>query len=759
MTDTLPVDQALVDEAASLDPEAAEARHADLVAQVQRANRLYHEEDAPEISDAEYDQLFRHLVALEAAFPALVTPDSPTQKVGGTPAGGRFPEVRHQRPMLSLSNAFSHDELRAFDARVRRGLGLPAAPEPAEGLTYVAELKIDGLAVSLRYERGRFALGSTRGDGSTGEDVTPNLRTIRAIPDRLPEPATLEARGEVFMPKAEFARINAEREELGLALYANPRNSGAGSLRQKDPQVTAGRQLSTWLYQLLEDAAPARAGLFDDPGTADAPEGGAATVDSQSGALARLEALGFPVNPERRAGLDIEGVIAFTETWREERHHLPYETDGVVVKVDRFDQQARLGMVSRAPRWAIAFKFPPEQVETLLEDIVPYVGRTGTLTPVAHLRAVKVAGSTVTRATLHNLDEVRRKDVRIGDTVVLQKAGDVIPEVVRPILEKRPADAREYEVPATCPVCGTPVVRDEGAVRHYCPNPTCPARLSQAYQHFVGRGGMDIEGAGWAVLTQLLERGMVQRRADFFALTVEDLETLDRFARKSAENLHASIQRARTGRALAKVLNSLGIPQVGESTAVDLARFLAQRVRPDAYPPAAIDSETGRERDPWFAAVEQELRRLALDEPETLQEVGGIGPSVSAAMHDWFADPANADALRELVDAGVVPERPAVVPVGETASDGPLAGRTVVVTGTIEGFSREEAEEAIRAAGGKPAGSVSRKTDYVVAGPGAGSKLQKADALGIPVLDAEGFRRLLAGEPPERPDRDAAQEA
>ena len=539
MTDQLPVAQALVEEAAALDAAAAEARHADLVEQVRRANRLYYDDDAPELTDAEYDQLFRRLVALETAFPVLVTPDSPTQRVGGAPAGGRFPEVRHQRPMLSLSNAFSHDELRAFDARVRKGLGLPPAPEPAEGLTYVAELKIDGLAVSLRYEKGRFTLGATRGDGTTGEDVTPNLRTIRAIPPRLAEPATIEARGEVFMPKAEFARINAERGELGLPLYANPRNSGAGSLRQKDPTVTAGRQLSTWLYQLLEDAPAAQAALFDEAPAADAPR----AVDSQSAALARLEALGLPVNPDREPGLDIEGVIAFTERWRDARHGLPYETDGVVVKVDRFDQQARLGMVSRAPRWAIAYKFPPEQVETVVEDIVAYVGRTGTLTPVAHLAPAKVAGSTVARATLHNLDEVRRKDIRIGDTVVLQKAGDVIPEVVRPILDKRPPDAREYVVPATCPVCATPVIQDEGAVRHYCPNPVCPARLSQAYAHFVGRGGMDIEGAGWAVLTQLLERGMVHRRADFFALTVDQLETLERFARKSAENLFASIQR------------------------------------------------------------------------------------------------------------------------------------------------------------------------------------------------------------------------
>ena len=641
-----------------------------------------------------------------------MTPNSPTQKVGGAPAGGRFPEVRHQRPMLSLSNAFSHDELRGFDTRVRRGLGLPAAPEPAEGLTYVAELKIDGLAVSLRYERGRFTLGATRGDGSTGEDVTPNLRTIRVIPERLPEPATLEARGEVFMPKAEFARINADREEQGLALYANPRNSGAGSLRQKDPEVTAGRQLSTWLYQLVEEP-PA--------------------VDSQSAALARMEALGFPVNPDREAGLDIEGVIAFTERWREERHHLPYETDGVVVKVDSVEQQARLGMVSRAPRWAIAYKFPPEQVETVLEDIVAYVGRTGTLTPVAYLRPVKVAGSTVARATLHNLDEVRRKDVRIGDTVVLQKAGDVIPEVVRPILEKRPADAREYEVPERCPVCDTPVVRDEGAVRHYCPNPACPARVSQAFAQFVGRGGMDIEGAGWKALEQLLATGLVKRRGDFYRLSVEDLEGLERFGRKSAENLHAAIQRSRR-RPLERVIAGLGIPQVGYTTAIELARWLAGEVPPG---------------DHWLVTAAAHLRGLATYAPERFEEIEGVGPTVGAELAAWFgADGPGVDVLGDLDDAGVVPELPEPRPAGdEAAAEGPLVGKTLVVSGSIEGFSREEAEAAIRAAGGKPAGSVSKKTDYLVAGPGAGSKLQKAADLGVPVLDDEGFRRLLAGEP------------
>jgi DNA ligase (NAD+) len=711
--DGLPVDPALVAEAADLEPEAAEARHAELTDAIERANRAYHELDAPELTDAEYDQLFRRLVALEAAHPALITPASPTQRVGGATLSGTFDEVRHRRPMLSLSNAFSHDELRAFDARVRRGLGLPAAPDAAPDLTYVAELKIDGLAITLRYERGRFVQGATRGDGSTGEDVTANLRTIATVPARLREPVTLDARGEVFMPKTEFARINAEREEAGLPLYANPRNSGAGSLRQKDPAVTASRQLSTWSYQLIEE---------DDT----------SGVASQSAALDRLQALGFPVNPERVAGLDIEGVIAFTETWRDARHELPYETDGVVVKVDRFDQQARLGMVSRAPRWAIAYKFPPEQVETVLEDIVPYVGRTGTLTPVAHLRPAKVAGSTVARATLHNLDEVRRKDIRIGDHVVLQKAGDVIPEVVRPIVEKRTGDEREFEMPARCPVCDTPIVRDEGAVRFYCPNPACPARVSQEFGNFVGRGGMDIEGAGWKVLEQLLQSGLVKRRGDFFRLTIEQLEGLDRFARKSAENLHAAIQKARR-RPLERLIAGLGIPQIGWTTAIELARWLAAEV------PAGDD---------WLRRAGVHLQEVATGSPERFEEVEGIGPTVAAALAGWFAaDGPGAGVLDDLADAGIEVELPAPRPAGggEAAATGPLAGKIVVVTGTIEGFSRDEAEQAVRDAGGKPAGSVSKKTDYVIAGPGAGSKLAKAEELEIPILDANAFKALLAG--------------
>jgi DNA ligase (NAD+) len=741
----LPVAPDAVEAARSLGEDGARRRHAELAPVIRRANELYYVADAPELSDAEYDQLMCELVAIETAYPALVTPDSPTQRVGVAPTG-TFGEVVHGRPMLSLGNVFDEDELRAFDARVRRGLGLAPAPESAPDLRYVAELKIDGLAISLRYERGRFVQGATRGDGTTGEDVTANLRTISVLPERLREPATVEVRGEVYMPKAEFARINADREEAGLPTYANPRNSGAGSLRQIDSRVTAERRLSSWTYQLIEDGAGG-AGASSAAGgagaaTSVAAGSAAAVVGSQSGALARLAALGLPVNPDRADGLDIDGVCNFLEEWRDKRHQLPYETDGVVVKVDRYDQQERLGMVARAPRWAIAYKFPPEQVETVLEDIVPYVGRTGTLTPVAHMRPAKVAGSTVARATLHNLDEVHRKDLRIGDWIVLQKAGDVIPEVVRPIPERRTGTERIFEMPAVCPVCGTAVVRDEGAVRHYCPNTRCPARLSREFAHFAGRGGMDIEGAGWAVLEQLLERGLVKTRGDFYRVSVDDLASLDRFARKSAENLKASIEKSRR-RPLARILNALGIPQVGETTAIDLAGWIASR-----WPAEGIDAGE------WTALVARSLPGVTAEE---LLEVPGIGPVVAAAVAGYFAAPETALVLDDLVTAGVVAEPPArrVAPgsgpgsgaVGDSSGDaGPLTGKTVVVTGTLTGWDRPAAEEAIRAAGGRASGSVSKNTSYVVAGENAGSKLAKAVELGVPVLDEEGFRRLLAGE-------------
>ncbi|MCI0346916.1 MAG: NAD-dependent DNA ligase LigA [Chloroflexi bacterium] len=729
--DGLPVDPALVEEAAALSPKAAAERHAELAAEIDAANRAYYESDAPLLSDVEWDQRFRRLVALEAAFPALVTPDSPTQRVGAA-IDSPFSEVRHSRPMLSLSNAFSHDELRAFDARVRRGLGLPADPEAAPDLTYVAELKIDGLAISLSFERGRFVRGATRGDGTSGEDVTANLRTISVIPARLKQSVTADVRGEVFMPKAEFARINAEREAAGLPLYANPRNSGAGSLRQIDPNVTAGRKLSAWFYQLLEEPHEAHETMgldVGDAGTLEGADSAGPGVRNQAGALDRLEALGLPVNPERESGLDIEGVIAFTERWRDARHHLPYETDGVVVKVDRFDQQERLGIVSRAPRWAIAYKFPPEQVETVVEDIVPYVGRTGTLTPVAHMRPVKVAGSTVSRATLHNLDEVRRKDIRIGDTIVLQKAGDVIPEVVRPVLEKRTGQEREFDMPEACPVCGTKIARDEGAVRHYCPNLACPARVSQEFGQFVG--GMDIEGAGWKSLQQLLETGLIKRRGDFFRLTVEDIEGLERYGRKSAENLYRNIQKARR-RPLERIIAALGIPLVGWTTAIELAHWLAAEV-PDG--------------DDWLRRAAAHLETVAREDPGAFETLFGVGPTLAAALAAWFGPGGpGVGVLDDLADAGVEAELPAP---RAAAGTGPLAGKTLVVTGTLEGFSREEAETAIRDAGGTPAGSVSKKTDYVVAGEKAGSKLAKAESLGVPILDEAGFRELIEGRSPE----------
>jgi DNA ligase (NAD+) len=689
------------------EPERAPSRAIELREILARANRLYYEEDAPELSDADYDRLLRELGDLESAHPELLVADSPTQRVGSPgAAGGALGEVEHRVPMLSLANAFDADELRAFDARVRRGLGLA---EDEAGPTYVAELKIDGLAISLRYEEGRFVLGATRGDGRTGEDVTANLRTIRAIPQVLPEPVDLEVRGEVYMPKAEFGRINAEREEQGLPLYANPRNSGAGSLRQQDPRVTASRNLSAWCYILLEDGGPAGA--------------------SQAAALARLESLGFPVEPNHTAGLDMEGIIAFAERWREPRHDLPYETDGVVVKVDRTDLQSRLGMVSRAPRWAIAYKFPPEQVETVVEDIVPYVGRTGTLTPVAHLRPVLVAGSTVARATLHNLDEVRRKDVRIGDRVVLHKAGDVIPEVVRSLAEARDGSEREFEMPARCPVCAAPVIRDEGEVRHRCSNPFCPAQVIQGLSHFVGRGGMDIEGAGFAVLDQLLARGLVTGPADFFRLTVEDLVGLDRFAQKSAENLVAAIDWARR-RPLSRILAALGIRHVGEQTAIDLAAWVAA-----TWPPRADEAQAD-----WTRRI---AAALAAVEPDRFTEVSGIGGVVAASLGRFFADASTSGLLGQLAAVGVVAIPPE--PAAPGAEAGPLSGKTLVVTGTLESLDRQAAEAAIRAAGGKAAGSVSRKTDYLVAGENAGSKLARAQELGVPVLDEAAFVALLGG--------------
>jgi DNA ligase (NAD+) len=683
------------------------ARAAELRALLDEANYRYHVLDAPTISDREYDVRFRELVELEAAHPELLTPDSPTQRIGA-PVEGGFPAVRHDVPMLSLGNAFGHDELREFDARVRRGLGLGADDAP---VAYVCELKIDGLAISLRYEGRRFVRGATRGDGTTGEDVTANLRTVRAIPITLredPPAETLEVRGEVFMPRGAFAALNEQLEREGRPLYANARNTTAGTVRQKDPAVTASRRLSLWAYQLV----------------------GAHGLASHSESLELLRRLGFPVNPNTRRVEGIEAVIAFTEEWAEARRELDYETDGIVIKVDALADQERLGFVSRAPRWATAYKFPAEQVTTKLEEIGVYVGRTGALTPVAHVTPVFVGGTTVRNATLHNIDEIRRKDLRVGDTIVLQRAGDVIPEVVSAVVDARDGTEVVWEMPPSCPVCGTGAVREEGEVVTRCPNPYCPAQRIGGLLHFAGRGGMDVDGLGEKIMLQLVERELVKEPADVFRLDAATLEGLERLARKSAENLAAAIDGARR-RPLGRILNALGIRHVGWQTAIDLAAWLARE----------LPRSDGESEADWTRRAADRLRDAPVEE---LTAVYGIGQVVAEAIVRFFTDEHTRDTLHRLLDAGVSAEAPAPGAPTEP-SEGPLSGKTLVVTGTLPGFSRSEAEEAIRAAGGHPASSVSAKTDYLVAGDGAGSKLVKAEQLGVPVLDEDRFRALLDG--------------
>jgi DNA ligase (NAD+) len=689
----------------------AAERAAELRSIIDEANYRYHVLDDPTMEDQVYDRLLRELQDLEAAHPELATPDSPTQRVGAPPTG-TFAEVRHQVPMLSLGNAFGHDELREFDTRVRRGLGLADADPP---VPYVCELKIDGLAISLRYEGRSFVRGATRGDGTTGEDVTPNLRTVRAIPLRLradPPGDQLEVRGEVFMPRGAFAELNEQLEHEGKPLYANARNTAAGTVRQKDPAITASRRLSLWAYQVV----------------------GVPGLKSHSESLALMRELGFPINPATRRVEGIDDVIEFVEEWAEKRRELDYETDGIVIKVDSAADQQRLGFVSRAPRWATAYKFPAQQVTTKLEQIEVYVGRTGAMTPVAHVTPVFVGGTTVRNATLHNIDEIRRKDLRVGDTVVLQRAGDVIPEVVSAVVDARDGSETVWEMPSGCPVCGTAAVREEGEVVWRCPNPWCPAQRIGGLLHFTGRGGMDVEGAGFAVVNQLAERGLLNEPADLFRLSAETLEGLDRFARKSAENLHARIQAARR-RPLARIINSLGIRHVGEQTAIDLANWLI------AETPRGDDES---EAD-WTRRAADLLREASAKE---LTAVFGIGQVVAEGIAGYFADEHTRDTLHHLLNAGVVAEAPEAGAALPEAGTGPLAGRTLVVTGTLPGFSRQEAEAAIRAAGGHAAGSVSKATDFLVAGDKAGSKLAKAQQMGVQVLDEDAFRRVLAGEAP-----------
>jgi DNA ligase (NAD+) len=659
----------------AVSPAKARHRVLELRKELEYHSRQYHVLDNPEITDAEYDHLFRELVDLESAFPELQTADSPTQRVGGEPAAN-FTKVRHRTPMLSLNNAFSPDEVRDFGARVERAIGKVGG--------YVCELKIDGLAMSITYTRGQFVRAATRGNGLEGEDVTANVRTIRSVPRTLASVDAglsddLEVRGEVYLPKGAFAATNARLEEAGKPGYANPRNAAAGAVRQLDPSVTAARGLQTFMYAI------------DPPGR----------IKTQAEVLDTLAALGFRVNPHRQLAGSIDEVLAFLEHWSERRHDLDYDTDGVVIKVASLAEQAEIGTISRAPRWAIAYKFPPEEHETQILDIHVQVGRTGAVTPVAVLEPTLVAGSTVRRCTLHNEDEVARKDVRIGDTVLLHKAGDVIPEIVRVILEKRPRNAKPWQMPDHCPSCDSLLVREQGEVVRRCLNPLCPAQRRELLIHFAARGAMNIEGLGPAVIDQLLDLGYVTEPADLFHVTPEQLLTLEGFAERSATKLVESIT-SRKRVPLARFINALAIRHVGEHTAETLAAYFG-----------SIDA-------------------LAAATEEDLLGVEGIGAVVAGHVAAWFASNEGRVVLEHLRAAGVDPERAA-------GGGGPWSGQTWVITGSLDGMSRNDAEARIRALGGNPTSSVSRKTHAVVVGASPGSKLEKAERLGVRVFDETQF--------------------
>jgi DNA ligase (NAD+) len=648
----------------------------------------YHVIDQPTITDAEYDQLFNELVALEAAHPELVTADSPTQRVGAKPLD-QFDEVTHRVPMLSLGNAFAEDDVRGFDRRCREGLGVGTDAL----IEYACEPKFDGLAISLTYENGHFVQGATRGDGSVGEDVTLNLRTIKSIPLKIDTSAArLEVRGEVLMQRRDFDALNARQAAKGEKTFVNPRNAAAGSLRQLDPRLTAERPLSFFAYGL---GAVER---VDVPAT-------------HSACMDWIADLRFPVTRDRAVVSGFEGLIGYFTRLGEMRARLPFDIDGVVYKVNSLSQQQALGFVSRAPRFAIAHKFPAEEASTELLGIDVQVGRTGAITPVARLRPVFVGGTTVSNATLHNEDEVRRKDLKIGDTVVVRRAGDVIPEVAAVIAAKRPADAREWLMPTRCPECDSAIIRLEGEAVARCTGGLfCPAQRKQALLHFAQRRAMNIEGLGEKLVDQIVDQGLVRTPADLYRLGLVQLASLERMAEKSAQNLLDGINTSRTT-TLARFVYGLGIRHVGEATAKDLARHFGK-----------IDAIMG-------ASIEQ------------LLEVNDVGPVVAQSIRRFFDEPHNREVVEQLRACGV--QWAESEPSASTIARGAFAGKTVVLTGTLPTLSREEAKERLEAAGAKVAGSVSKKTDYVIAGADAGSKLDKAQELGIAVLDEESFLKLL----------------
>ncbi len=663
----------------------AEHRVKALRTQLEYHNQRYYQLDAPEISDAEYDELFRELVMLEERYPELVTADSPTQRVGGAPAG-RFRSVIHRLPMLSLENAVNDHEIRAkLDARIKKELGL-ADSQP---VSYMCEPKMDGLAVELVYEQGMLTVASTRGDGVTGEDVMQNIRTLRGLPLRLKGegvPTLLEVRGEVYLSLDAFQKINRDREENGDPLFANPRNAAAGSLRQLDPRITARRPLSFFCYA---------------PGVVEGD-----SFSSQHEFLSTVAGWGLPVNPLARLVEGVDGAVAYYNEMQALRESLPYEIDGTVVKVDSFLLQRELGEKSRSPLWAIACKFPPRQAETLLEDILLSVGRTGVITPVAQLRPVEISGVTVSRATLHNWDELAAKDIRIGDTVVVERAGDVIPAVVRVVVDRRNGSERTVLPPLFCPECGSAVVRiaDEVAVR--CMGISCPPQIRESIKHFASRGAMDIEGLGEKVVEQLLSLGLIHTVADLYRLTKDDFMRFERMGDKLAANLLTALENSKTCD-LARYIYALGIRHVGERTAKTLAQA--------------------------FGSLDN-LEKATVDE---LTSIRDIGATVAQSIATFFTNEDNRAVLRQLHESGV---HPAVV--AKTAG-GRMSGKNFVFTGTLTRFSRDHARKLVEDQGGNVVGSVSRKTDYVVAGDEAGSKLIKARELGIAVLGEEEFLTLL----------------
>lgn len=689
--------------------DAAKAA-ARLRAELEQHNVRYYVYDEPTVSDAEYDGLMRQLEALEAEHPELVTPESPTQRVGAAPVSA-FGAVRHAVPMLSLNNAFDEEEVTAFDRRVTdtlRGAGLLG---PAQQADYFCELKLDGLAISLRYEDGRLVQAATRGDGQTGEDVTSNIRTIKAIPLQLKDgaPEVLEVRGEVLMNRADFEKLNVAQAKRDEKVFVNPRNAAAGSLRQLDPRITAKRPLRFFAYGWgeVQGLPGAQSGLFDEA-SAGAGQASLLPEKSHGAMLAWLHELGLPVNlMHNHRATGAEGLMAFYAKVGAMRATLPYDIDGVVYKVDSLPAQKVLGFVARAPRFALAHKFAAEEATTTLLDIEVQVGRTGAITPVARLKPVFVGGVTVTNATLHNEDEIRRKDVRIGDTVIVRRAGDVIPEVLGPVLEKRPDDAREFVMPTACPVCGSAIERLEDETIARCTGGLfCGAQRKQTLWHAASRKALDIEGLGEKLVDQLVDSGRVKTLADLYSLRPLELVGLDRMGQKSADNLVAAIEKAREP-GLGRLLFALGIRHVGETTARDVARHFG-----------SIDAIMDADED-------------------ALSSVPDVGPVVAASIRRFFAEQHNRDVIEQLKAQGVNPVAEAV-PQGTT-----LAGKTFVLTGTLPNWTREEASMHIQAAGGKVSGSVSKKTAYLVAGEEAGSKLTKAQELGVTVLDEDALKALL----------------